>query len=300
MLHSQHKSGTFQAIKSVFMDCFTNSTGHGLPQIVKPGNIFLSVLWAVFFLVAIVGGSFLIYQAVDQFTRYEVITMTKIKRESEITFPALTFCSYRSHTLNIRDMITYCAYGDKGYKNCKMTNLTIYDKYGDPHNCVKSESVNLNREGYQNGFSFFLYHPPDSDIQFAVTENTARLVLEEVREIVHTGQETFIVLSKTNQTALGPPYSQCNETTDYRQVNCMEDCFNKAMTEICGCVFPVECGHYSDWTKECKRADYYNSSLIQLKCNKLCPVECNKVNFAINRVDIELKIKCLEVEYHKS
>jgi len=38
------KPGTFQEVKAVFLGCISSTTGHGLPQIVKPGNLLLNVL----------------------------------------------------------------------------------------------------------------------------------------------------------------------------------------------------------------------------------------------------------------
>ena len=46
---SRQNSGTLNAVKAAFLDCFSTSTGHGLPQIAKPGNRFLRVMWALLF-----------------------------------------------------------------------------------------------------------------------------------------------------------------------------------------------------------------------------------------------------------
>ena len=122
---SQNKQnpGTFNVVKVVFLDCFSASTGHGLPQMAKQDNLFLRVLWAVFFVVALVGNSAFIYQAVDQYLQFGVITMTKINRESQMTMPALTFCPYVGNT---KDMIIQCDYELVPGKACNWNNLTLY------------------------------------------------------------------------------------------------------------------------------------------------------------------------------
>jgi len=66
-------------------------------------------------------------------------------------------------------------------------------------------------------------------------------------------------------------------------VTCVEDCFRKNMSEICGCAYPAGCGVYSDRTKECMDAYRYNRSAIESNCNLQCPSECNQFSFAINR-----------------
>ncbi len=62
----QQKPGKFQEVKIAFLGCLSNTTGHGLPQIVKPDNLFLTVLWVIFYVLAVSGCGFLIYQAFDQ------------------------------------------------------------------------------------------------------------------------------------------------------------------------------------------------------------------------------------------
>jgi hypothetical protein len=89
------------------------------------------------------------------------------------------------------------------------------------------------------------------------------------------------------QTALGSPYSSnCNESTEYRQVTCNEDCYNEAMTKACGCGFPAECATSRYRNQQCVDANH-NRNEFFLKCNQECPVECNQVSFPLNRIDVE-------------
>ena len=148
--------------------------------------------------------------------------------------PAITFCSY----YNTQDMFMQCDYGPE-HKACKINNLTLYDKLGHQFNCIqinqgknKTELDKAKGEGWKYGYSVAFYTPPDSSIIFAVNDNSDQVVEDEIRERVYPGQETQIVLSKTVQNALGPPYSTCNETQEFRQVTCVEDCFKKAMNEV--------------------------------------------------------------------
>jgi len=106
---------------------------------------------------------------------------------------------------------------------------------------------------------------------------------------IYPGQKTEIALSKTVQTALGQPHSDCSQVEDYRQVNCRDDCFNKKMTEICGCAYPTKCGLYSenDWTEECKEALDKKAGSFRSQFSLSCPAECIQVNLAVNRVDVE-------------
>ena len=101
---SRQNPGTLNAIKAAFLDCFSTPTGHGLPQITKPDNLFFRVLWVVFFLIALVGGICFISQAVEQYLPYGVITTTKINRLTQMTLPALKICA----RINTKEMIISC------------------------------------------------------------------------------------------------------------------------------------------------------------------------------------------------
>ena len=119
----------------------------------------------------------MMYQAIDQFLQYGVITMTNIKRETEITMPAITFCSY----YNPQDMILFC-----GFENgkCKITNLTIYNKFGIQENCVQlnygtnvTELVKSTGDGDMRhlGYGILVYIPWDeSEFRFGITDNSAK------------------------------------------------------------------------------------------------------------------------------
>jgi hypothetical protein len=289
----QPRPEKLQLIKSAFLDCFSSSTGHGLAQMVRPGNLFLKVLWAVFFIVALVGGCVFIYLAVDQFFQFGVITTTKIKREANMTFPTITFCSGGADTILECFYINGEYYSADLIKLGKVKNVTLHDN-GFQVNCVqlnygknKTELDTAKVEGYGHyGYNIRLYIPPDNFVKFAVTDNSARVVYEEVREEVFPGQISYIALSKTVQITLGTPFSKCNETKDYRHVACREDCFRKKMNEICGCEFRKGCGSYWNWTEECKNARYYRSE-IESNCNLQCPSECNQVSFQTNSVGRE-------------
>ena len=302
---SQPIPGTLQIIKSAFLDCFSTSTGHGLPQMAKPDNLFLRVLWALFFIVALVGNSVFIYQAVDQYLQFGVITTTKINRVTQMTMPAITFCSEG----NTKDMILECQYGTVPGKDCNWKNLTLYARGSTQVNCRQlNHDMNLTGldkavgVGAVYGYHITLYTPPyDTDISLAVNDNSARVVEDEVREAIIPGEETDIALSKTVQSALGPPYSSCNETQEFRQITCVEDCIFRTISEICRCAYPAGCEFSNSvgLTEECKAAYNHNRSAIESICNKNCSSECNQVNFPINRIDVEFDIEQERLDEYK-
>jgi len=227
--------------------------------------------------------------------------MTKIHRQKEMTLPAVTICSPYENTY---DMIILC---DIKGQACQMNNLTLYNRNSHPEYCVQfnygknaTELQKQFKEGY-NGYYFMVYGPKFYPyIRMTFTDNKARVVLEEVRELVYPGQDTDVILSKTVQTALSLPYSNCDESTEYRQVNCIEDCFGNAMAKLVGGRFELYClPYWSNYSEECQNA-YNHSSEIESKCKQECPVECKQVNFQWKRNDIEWNIHNYTLNYFKS
>ncbi len=143
-----------------------------------------------------------------------------------------------------------------------MTDLTLYDMYGVQHNCVQlnyginvTKSVKSTREGRLNCYYMIAYIPSDSGyFRFDITDNSDQVVSENIYKEVYPGQSTEITLSKTRQTTLGKQQSDCIETKHYRQVNCIDDCFNTKMSKTCGCSYPTECGDFAGWTEDCMDA----------------------------------------------
>jgi len=138
----------------------------------------------------------------------------------------------------------------------KITDLTLYDEFSAKHKCVQiNYDTNLNElvktvgegDAWLHGYGILVYMPPKSSFRFSITDNSAKIVFENMyNNYIYLGQKSEIALSRTVQTALGQPHSDCSQVEDYRQVNCRDECFNKKMTEICECAYPRECGPFSE------------------------------------------------------
>jgi len=197
-------------------------------------------------------------------------TMTEIERETQITFPDIIICS------------------PAFYRSCEINYLKLYDISSTPIECVQinfganNTKLELAKDtGLMNGYRILLYNP--QEILLTITNNNVKPVFDEVQEILYPGQFTDIAITKIVKTLLGPPYSKCNESTHYREANCIEKCIGSTITSKYGCKFPEECSpnNYTLWIEESK------SKELKLQCNEICPAECNQIKFEINRVDVE-------------
>ncbi len=244
----------------------------------------------------------MIYQAFEQYYQYGVITMTKIKRELSMTMPAITICHmhfifpYGIMDYKIEDMLIDC-YSPTG-QNCSEQSLKLYSGLVSQCNGFQlnhgTNLAELIKVDSHVAYTFVFYNPSWYPIRFAVNHNSDQVVLAEIRERVIPGRLTHIVLSKTVQTSLGPPHSQCNETPGYRKVTCVEDCINKA----CGCVFPEGCQYNNNWTYNCPFDNNFSLKMYS-ECSPQCPDECNQISFPFNRVDSDWDISSDRFNYYK-
>ncbi len=279
-------------VKAVFIDCLSTTTSHGLPQIFKSGNLVLNFTWTLFFLVALAGGCFMIHEIFDQYLQYNVLTMTKIERAVKMPLPAITFCS--PEYMFVQDFFLSCSINNNS-SACKMNNLTLYDYDSSKYNCVQlnygkieSELVQAIKEGVNYGYSILFYIPVNvSYLISAITDNRAQVILDDVSEKIYPGYETGIVLSKTSQTLLGPPYSDCYDLIDYRQVNCVMKCIFKKISEICGCDFPTKCENINNLSN-CSIAV---KQKFKINCNSECRPECSQIFFPRSRIDVLIENK---------
>jgi len=192
-----------------------------------------------------------------------------------------------------------------------MNKTTLYSRYGHSYSCAQInygknanelQKTTTDEETYR--YNLVMYkHNQYARLLLAITDNSAQVAYKEVKENVYSGQETALVLSKTVQTSLGPPYSNCNQSTDYRQVTCFEECDKILRLENCGFGYDINFDKQKTppgLLGKCKYFYFNDSGLdhIDSKCYQECPVECEQVSFQWKRVDVEFYINDL-LDYFK-
>ena len=112
-------------IKSMIIHAASESTAHGLPNIIKSENLFLKIIWIFFFILSSSFAIYLILDAVKTFMDFESVTKIEVTTDLPSEFPAVSIC-------NINPYITEFA---KNYtKNISsriidLTNLLIVSKF---------------------------------------------------------------------------------------------------------------------------------------------------------------------------
>ena len=96
-----------KALKLQFVSWCTDSTSHGIPHIAKSRNIFMKIIWTIFFLVSFTYCSYTIFQSFIVFLNYKVSLRISHAQDLPGIFPAVTICNlnalnerYASYKIN--------------------------------------------------------------------------------------------------------------------------------------------------------------------------------------------------------
>jgi hypothetical protein len=82
-----------QKIKDLSIEWILSSTSHGLPNIFRTNQLYLKIVWLIFFLISSIACMFLIIKYMITFYDFEVTVSTKFEHETPIDFPAVTICN---------------------------------------------------------------------------------------------------------------------------------------------------------------------------------------------------------------
>jgi hypothetical protein len=79
--------------KNILEEALVESTVHGIPHMIKSNNFLLKTMWLVLCSCSLVYGSYAIYQEVNTFLNYPVISLTRVQYVQSLNLPILTICS---------------------------------------------------------------------------------------------------------------------------------------------------------------------------------------------------------------
>jgi len=113
-------------------------------------------------------------------------------------------------------------------------------------------------------------------IQYAINDNNDLVVESELKKPLLPGGVIELSLKKTEQKALGKPYTPCDKNStvyvdsngvsyNYRQANCIDQCPKNETSD----------------------------------CKAKCPLECDRTSFDMTRLALNLSLKTDELEKHK-
>ncbi len=254
-------------------------SGHGFSNLMNADSTIIRFAWFFIISAAFTGALSLIISSVINFKNYDVVTNIRIVHESEMSFPAVTFCPVKYSSFD-KVLILRVQFDSKEMpvESLKIINIFDRDEKTDKK-CLQFNAKNIfsadeilksSKQGYIGGLRLFYYSQIPIDLAVFIHENTELPIYYESLLIAKFNRETPITIEKTAQISLGSPYNDCiekekidslesrllRETVNlgysYKRSNCYELCFNKYCP---GCDLSVSFDYKS-------------------KCSDDCPLEC--------------------------
>ncbi len=101
-------------ISNFVRNALSESTCHGVPNILKSDRIFFKFMWFIFFVISCIFGVYSIYASIIDYLSYDVVTQIQIKYESPTDFPTVTFYNLNyfspdfKNKFNLKDILIKC------------------------------------------------------------------------------------------------------------------------------------------------------------------------------------------------
>lgn len=77
-----------------FLDLVSNSTIHGIHNLVKSSNSISKLSWVIIIIISFFANVYLIKSSIDDYFKYEVITKINLLHEDVPEFPGVSICSF--------------------------------------------------------------------------------------------------------------------------------------------------------------------------------------------------------------
>ena len=263
-----------------------------------------------------------VYQNVQSFQAYQVVTHTKSIDEESMTFPAVTFClitlqyesldnfSFTSSYLTTEKLLD-CRF-EFSYK-CSINDfeqLPIYFPMFDKSmRCYRinggSHLLSATKGGMFSGLILNLNLSKSEKFFFAVHANREEPIYSELGKIIEqsNGKSVHIEFKKTVEIKLPMPYSNCTENINpetsylvreiisrnvsYRKKYCYELCFY---------------GYLKEYAAAHGIPNFYAYTRLVFdyggNCSRLCPLECGSTSFDLSTSEIAVENGFLTVCFY--
>ena len=261
---------------------------HGLSHFYATERLIIRPMWIIIFLISFAGCSYTIFTAVADYLNYDVITVTELKPEVEVIFPAVTLCRKSPILLS---MVSDCQF--KTTIDCKsmLDSITIKNNNKQAVNCIrfnafkadnKSELRKVNGIGSNNGFEI---HISESDfldqIEVYVEDNYLNDYTESIPVFAESIYNYEIQIYKDLVVNLPNPYNDCKEIDDpsYRRLNCLDSCTQKEVNSKYNC--SIQSFYENKNLARCTNTNLTN--LFLKDCSAMCPQECNITSYTLSK-----------------
>jgi hypothetical protein len=110
-------------MNSIYSNALVNSTIHSFPKLIKTKYNLMRGIWIITTILSIGFCSWLIFQSINDYLNYEVVTKIRVFNEKESEFPMVTLCNADPFTsYKMRELV-------KSFHNLTDDNLNQMDFY---------------------------------------------------------------------------------------------------------------------------------------------------------------------------
>jgi len=291
---------------------------HGFSTVLKTSKPFVKCLRVCFFLVLFACCIQNVFENINSYYQYTVITKIENVNEYPMALPALTLClAYDTYPLNsttLKMSLLNCSIGGiecdhtdfysfetrTMYRKGTITCYVLNGGRNSSGHFNKIQSAKI--QGSSSGFVLQFYLPKDQFFFYYINDAYIKPIMSEINKYFLTGTSNEFILDKTVETKLDYPFNNCWNLVNlpdtplvrqlsaanitYRQANCFELCFRNFVQK-----YAFEHDISED---EARLKDEVKNYDREMNCNKLCPLECESTQFRIS----ESKFTFLEyIEY---
>jgi len=251
-------------IKEKISDILADSTVYGVPKLFQSKRVLFKFFWLAFLFMGSVASAYYIWDAVNSYYDYEVITKIESVYEQPMLFPTISFCPYTQRSFDnksLASILNQCSFNLD--QSCQSNPERYFERFktfrGD---CFRFNS-GQNMSGQAIPFFYSTIGGKDDSFHLNLKNNPPIQLWIHLVSLPpkfgyynnHLGNtillapfaETQLIVNKIEETRLGLPYNECyhddelssfpgnqtiiyfitqtiNET--YKHTNCLGLCFD--------------------------------------------------------------------------
>lgn len=302
-------------IQETFNQIISKTTIHGLPNILNARHLIIRIVWLLFTLLAGSVCIYLIVSSIQNYFKYDVVTLIQEWPKNPFNFPTISFCNLNQPKTNytLDDILIDCMFDGR---QCSANSFTQFHDlyYGLCYRFNEQGLLSVKRPGKINSFQVYLFVGlVDDYFELGSTTIGAHVYIHNHSCLpsanegvdVSTGFKANIILKQIFTKRLTKPYNDCEDSPKYFESNLFDgmneiayrqrDCYDLKFLEYFSkqCNFP---GNIANITRdfrtrivdsdskafEClliSNAEFYSQNITDLY-SKDCPNECDSISFA--------------------
>jgi hypothetical protein len=287
------------------------STSHGLPNAFRTNRPFFKKMWICLFITSTMFGLFAVYQSVNTYLHYEIVTKIDVITEAPTNFPTITLINLKNRKSNtsLNEIMIYCNFN---FKECNENDFDmIVDKFGFVSYRFK------HFKSYTPGLQYGLQLLIDT-----ANVTCSKCYLDGLRLIVHNqtadpgyysggtksgfilapGFNHEVVIKRTFSSKLGLPFNNCiknvksldshdseiykymlnNTQYDYTQKDCFDYCMGTELNKHFNVTNKID--HWLNLYKTYSFNKFWGfyskiKNKIEQVCTPMCPLECDSIKY---------------------